>query len=265
MLQMSAPHPGRTIPLASLFALLQQLDLGQGDCRAIHDQQRDLPVRALQRLDNIRQGLRTFDTSFFQVPGRMNVYDEHPFKVILDYGHNPAAVLAMVNLVARLDVEGRRICVVSAPGDRRDEDIREIARNIAAGNFDQIILRRDDSRRGRGDDEVPKILEDELLAHGIDAYSIRIIVDEQEAIDKALNLAQRGDLLLIFGDATTRCWNQIISFKPDDGSREIVAGDEALMPNLLAELSSPQLIDLPSFESLVIDERGARLAAEDAD
>ena len=89
------------------------------------------------KVDNIRQGLRTFDTSFFQVPGRMNVYDEHPL-VILDYGHNPAAIQAMVNLCTRLDVEGRRICVVH-PGDRRDEDIRDIARQIAQGNFDQSL------------------------------------------------------------------------------------------------------------------------------
>ena len=44
------------------------------------------------KLEDIRHGLRTFDTTFFQAPGRMNVFDEHPFKVILDYGHNPAAV-----------------------------------------------------------------------------------------------------------------------------------------------------------------------------
>ena len=52
------------------------------------------------KLDAIRQGLRTFSTSFFQAPGRMNVFDEHPFKVILDYGHNPAAVEAMTHQLA---------------------------------------------------------------------------------------------------------------------------------------------------------------------
>jgi cyanophycin synthetase len=217
------------------------------------------------KVDNIRQGLRTFDTSFFQVPGRMNVYDEHPFKVILDYGHNPAAIQAMVSLCTRLDVEGRRICVVSAPGDRRDEDIRDIARQIAQGNFDQIIVRRDDSRRGRADKEVPQIIEDELLANGVDAYSIKIIIDEQEAVDAALQMAQRGDLVLIFGDATTRCWKQIISFKPDDGAISTTDGKADLGDSLRAEFSSPKLLDLPSLESLIIDERGARLAAEDSD
>ena len=65
--------------------------------------------------------------TFFQAPGRMNVYDEHPFKVIFDYAHNAHAVGAMADLARRLDVRGRRIVVVAGPGDRRDEDIRAIA------------------------------------------------------------------------------------------------------------------------------------------
>ena len=60
-------------------------------------------------LDQIRTGLRTFDNSFFQSPGRMNVFDEHGFRVILDYGHNEAAVGAMVDVVDRLKPRGRKI------------------------------------------------------------------------------------------------------------------------------------------------------------
>ena len=217
------------------------------------------------KVDNIRQGLRTFDASFFQVPGRMNVYDEHPFKVILDYGHNPAAVLAMVNLVARLDVEGRRLCVLSAPGDRRDEDIQEIARNVAAGPFDHIILRRDDARRGRGDDEIPRMLYDELLAAGVEADRLEVIVDEEEAVNSALERAKRGDLLLIFGDASTRCWKQIITHQPAERDNEAPSTADGDIGPVLAELSTPQGLDLRAFEALVIDERGARLAAEEAD
>ena len=96
----------------------------------------------------------------------MNIYDEHPFKVILDYAHNPAAVRAMCHLVDRFEPEGRRIVVLSAPGDRRDEDIREIA-EIAAGHFDQFICRCDDNRRGRGDEEVAVMLKNKLLEEGV--------------------------------------------------------------------------------------------------
>ncbi len=39
-------------------------------------------------LHDIRQGLRTFSTSFFQAPGRLNEVDVRGFKVIIDYCHN---------------------------------------------------------------------------------------------------------------------------------------------------------------------------------
>jgi cyanophycin synthetase len=113
-------------------------------------------------LDNIRHGLRTFDTSFFQAPGRTNVFDEHPFKVILDYGHNPAAIAAMADLADRLDIKGRRIVVSAMPGDRRDEDIVASARELA-GHFDHYVLKPDDDRRGRGPMEVPELLKAALL------------------------------------------------------------------------------------------------------
>lgn len=162
------------------------------------------------RIDNIRQGLRTFDTSYFQVPGRLNVYDELPFRVILDYGHNPAAIRAMVELVRRLDVANRRVVVLSVPGDRRDEDAADCARIVAeSGIFDRVFLKRDDGLRGRGPDEIPAILRKNLLAGGYPDERIVVIPDERAAIDAALEYCERDDLLLIFGDAISRCWKQV--------------------------------------------------------
>ncbi len=172
------------------------------------------------RLEDIRNGLRTFHATFYQAPGRMNVFDEHPFKVIMDYGHNAAAVDAVCQLVKRLDVKGRRLCVVAGPGDRRDEDIVEIAQAAARGDFDHYICRRDDDPRGRGDDEVPRMLRDTLVAAGIAPSRVSIVVDEQEAIDAALRLARPGDLVLLFADALARSWKQVVHFRAlgDDGA-----------------------------------------------
>jgi cyanophycin synthetase len=187
--------------------------------RAMHNVQNAMFAAAMGfsmglKLEDVRHGLRTFDTTFFQAPGRMNIFDEHPFKVILDYGHNPAAVEAMCRLVERLEVTGRRICVLAAPGDRRDEDITEIGK-IAAGSFDRYICRRDDHLRGRKPDEVPHLLRDALLANGVPADQILLISDEQAAVDAALREAQPSDLVLIFGDAITRSWKQVIQFRPE--------------------------------------------------
>jgi cyanophycin synthetase len=191
--------------------------------RALHNVQNAMFAAAMAfsmglKLEDIRHGLRTFDTTFFQAPGRMNIFDEHPFKVILDYGHNPAAVEVMCELVGRLDVAGRRICVLAAPGDRRDEDIAEIGR-IAAGHFDRYICRRDDTLRGRKPDEVPHMLRDALLCAGVAAEQVLVIPDEQAATDAALREAEAGDLVLIFADGITRTWKQVIQFRPEAPAR----------------------------------------------
>ncbi|HRI10701.1 MAG TPA: Mur ligase family protein, partial [Nannocystaceae bacterium] len=178
------------------------------------------------KADNIRHGLRTFDTTFFQAPGRLNVFDELPFKVILDYGHNPAAVRAIANFVTKLDITGRRICVLAAPGDRRDEDIRAIAR-IAAPAFGHFILRSDDNPRGRKPDEIPSMMHAELVAAGVPQGRIQTILDEQQAIETGLAMCEPGDLLRIFGEARSRCGKQIIRCR-DDGDHGLGAAPAAL-------------------------------------
>ena len=229
--------------------------------RATHNVQNAMFAAAIAfamgvKMEDIRQGLRTFDTTFDQVPGRMNVYDRHPFKVIMDYGHNPAAVRLMCELANRMEVRGRRVCVLSAPGDRRDEDIADIGR-AAAGYFDHYICRRDDGLRGRASDEVPRMLRSALLEAGVSAQAIDVVPDEQEAIDAALRLGRHGDLLLVFADALARSWNQIVRFRP-----EVTAGngDHAPVPAGIERAPGELLLD--EGQLLIRDERGVRLARE---
>jgi cyanophycin synthetase len=208
---------GRHIPLMWTHLIPATLE-----GRAMHNVSNAMFAAALAfslgiKLDAIRQGLRTFDSTFFQAPGRMNVYDEHPFKVIFDYAHNAHAVGVMADLAQRLDVRGRRIVVVAGPGDRRDEDIRAIAEAVA-GRFDHYICRRDDGLRGRASDEVPKIIASVLRERGVEDSAITLIPDEQEAIDAALRMGQPGDLLLVFADALTRSWKQVTKFKSAGGA-----------------------------------------------
>ena len=234
--------------------------------RALHNVQNAMFAAALAyamgvSLDNIRQGLRTFDTTFFQAPGRMNVFDEHPFRVILDYGHNAAAVEAMCNLVARLECPGRRLAVLAAPGDRRDEDILRIA-TIAAPHFDHFVCKRDDNLRGRGSDEVPDMLAEALRSAGVADEAIEVIPDEAEAIGHALGACRPGDLLLIFADNLTRSWKQIIHFEADT---ELIPSAPA--PATSVRLPQPPAEVLPTDDELIRDERGVRLARihEEAD
>jgi len=165
-------------------------------------------------LEHIRQGLRTFTTSFFQAPGRCNVFDEHPFRVIVDYGHNPAAMAKMVELVQSLRHQ-RAIGVMMAPGDRKDEAIREIGR-IAAKAFDEIIAKEDSNRRGRPPGEVARLLREGAVEGGVAPEKCHELLTEREAIELALGMAKPGDLLVVFADDVTACWKQIIYWgKPE--------------------------------------------------
>lgn len=239
--------------------------------RAMHNVQNAMFAAAMAfslgiKLDPIRQGLRTFDTTFFQAPGRMNVFDEHPFKVLFDYGHNAHAIAAMADLAQRLDVTGRRIVVLAAPGDRRDEDILEIAR-VAAGKFDHYICRRDDNTRGRDGDEVPRLLTRGLIEAGVPESAIQQVHDEQQAIDTALRMGQAGDLLLIFADALTRSWKQIIKFRPEGAP---VKPAPATAPVDAAPANDPQMLAREAelralMEGTVRDERGIVFAREQDD
>ena len=237
--------------------------------KAVHNVQNAMFAAALafsmgKPLDDIRHGLRTFNTTFFQTPGRMNIFDEHPFKVILDYAHNAAAFKGMCHLVSRLETQGKNICVISMPGDRRDEDIVEVAK-IVSGVFDYFICKADDNRRNRGYDEVPQILQKILLENGVAEDNIEVIPDEVESIQRGLSLAEPGDLLMVFGDNVTRCWKQIINFNQDG---ELTTSSKTTAP--IVEDSAESFVEpftLGAGQRLIKDERGVRLNTleEDAD
>ena len=232
--------------------------------RALHNVQNAMVAAAMAfslgiKLDAIRHGLRTFDTTFFQAPGRMNVYNEHPFKVLMDYGHNAHAVGVMADLAERLDVQGRRILVLAGPGDRRDEDLRAIAGQVA-GKFDHYICRRDDALRGRDGDEVPRIMAQALRDAGVSDDAISRIPDEQQAVDAALRMGRPGDLVLVFADALTRTWKQIVRFNPDGEMPK--AAERAEVPAL--ETSMDESL-VAAMEGVVRDERGLRFEREESD
>jgi cyanophycin synthetase len=220
---------------------------------AIHNVQNAMFAAAIAlamgvSLENVRQGLRTFTTDFFQTPGRMNFYNEHPFRVLLDYAHNAHGMASMAQTVRDLTVHGRRIGVISAPGDRRDQDILDLARAAAPG-FDLILLREDDNLRDRKPGEVGDLLRRGLIEAGFPAARIaERIYDEEEAVQSALETAQPGDLVVIFGDKLDRSWRQIVSFgRPaeapvgDTPVARIFADDEDVtaLPSILAPETMP--------------------------
>ena len=92
----------------------------------------------------------------------------------------------------------RRSVVISAAGDRRDEDIRQQTEILGAA-FDDVILYQDACQRGREDGEVIALLR-QGLSNASRTRRIDEITGEFVAIDLALERLHPGDLCLILID-----------------------------------------------------------------
>ena len=165
---------------------------------------------------DIRQGLRSFHPSFHEAPGRLNMVELHGVKVIIDYAHNPHGLAMAGDFVERLTAPGvngpepgHRIAVIASPGDRRDEDMRELGR-VAARLFDSVIVREDANKRGRQRGEIARnVMEGVERAPESRIQRAEIIIDEGPAIDAALEQARPGDVVLLCVDKPADTWRAL--------------------------------------------------------
>ena len=147
-------------------------------------------------VEEIRIGLQTFVPTPAQLPGRMNVFAFERYKVIIDYAHNPAGMEAMGRFVGSLGA-GFSTAIIAGTGDRRDQDLKDYSR-VAAEYFDELIIWKDeDYARGRDSSEVMNlILEGAQSTPG--KANIQVILDEDEAVDHALERARPNSVICVF-------------------------------------------------------------------
>jgi cyanophycin synthetase len=168
-------------------------------------------------LDDIRAGLKTFDTHFYLSPGRLNMIEVDDFHVLLDYAHNVAAYRNVAAFIAKLNVS-RRVGVVAAAGDRRDIDIETMGR-IAGIAFDRLIIKEDDNLRGREAGVTAEIMKRGAIAAGLAPEAIEVLLDEPVAVERALVQALKGDLVVITADDIKRTFDQIVKLRDERASR----------------------------------------------
>jgi cyanophycin synthetase len=169
---------------------------------------------------DIRQGLRTFSTSFFQAPGRLNEVPIDGYRVILDYCHNVDGMRRLTEFVdlmmSNQNGEGRQgsaIGVIGMPGDRRDEDHREYGR-LAAHSFDEVIVREDRNLRGRRQGESAELVrqgvEKGMAEQGARCATVKVQPDEQDAAVVAMHDARRGDLVMLCSDDIPAVYRRVM-------------------------------------------------------
>ncbi len=156
--------------------------------------------------DVIRKGLASFSNDQDNAAGRFNMFKFRGATVIADYGHNPDAMLALVQAVEAIPAT-RRSVVISGAGDRRDEDIRQQT-EILGEAFDEVVLFEDACQRGREDGEVLALLRDGLK-NASRTKSSPEIRGEFLAIDTAMDRLVDGELCLILVDQVQEAMDHI--------------------------------------------------------
>jgi len=197
-------------------------------------------------LHDIRQGLRTFSTTYYLSPGRLNVLDVKGVTVVVDYCHNPAGMRALGEFVDNYAAQRAaqsdntrisRIGVIGATGDRRDQDIAELG-EVAADHFDVIVVREDDNRRGRAIGAAAELVAGGIRSRiergGTRCRRVEIVPDETQAVRHALVLANAGDLVVLCVDKHARVLAELElrgqSAYAGARSDEVLTGDPDLDP-----------------------------------
>jgi cyanophycin synthetase len=159
--------------------------------------------------DPIREALSTFVGDPRQAPARFNVIDYCGATVIVDYGHNADALLALIDAISRIPHD-RRLVVYTAAGDRRDVDIVRQAEIIGAG-FDHVVIYEDKCTRGRPDGEVISLMRRGLAA-GARVSQIFETRGEFAAIESGLRTLRSGDLILVQADQVEPALEFVVRF-----------------------------------------------------
>ncbi|MBQ7087131.1 MAG: UDP-N-acetylmuramoyl-L-alanyl-D-glutamate--2,6-diaminopimelate ligase, partial [Clostridia bacterium] len=114
-----------------------------------------------------------------------------PFDIMIDFAHTPDGMKSVLTM-ARQITKGRIITVFGCGGDR-DKSKRPIMGEIAAKYSDKVIITSDNVRT-----ESPLSIAKETL-EGIENADVDMILDREKAIHYAMDIAQKGDLLMLLG------------------------------------------------------------------
>lgn len=188
--------------------------------KAIHNIMNTLPAVLAAYLyrditiEDIKQALQTFIPSPTQTPGRLNLFQFKKFKLMLDFAHNPAGLTLLCDFLNKMDATSR-VGIICGTGDRRDDDIKELGR-IAAQNFDEIIIRQDDSLRGRTADEIIRLLKEGINEIKPSNGSVTVLPNEKEAIMHAYTNAREGSLITLLADQVDESLDFVKKLKEEE-------------------------------------------------
>jgi cyanophycin synthetase len=195
----------------------------------------------------IARALTTFKTDPQTTPGRFNLHEIGGVQVVVDYGHNQAAMAALGQAVQALGSR-RTVLVIGLPGDRQDKDLAATIR-ATLGWADHYVLHDALDRRGREPNVVPELLRKEIETDG--RASCEITSNDIEAIGAAWQGLKPGDRLVIVADVVDhllQSLKRLVGYETDEAA--------CLVSEAATE--APARADAATFEALPPHSRNSR-------
>src|SRR3989344_4447352 len=150
----------------------------------------------------IRKTVESFEPPI----GRQEIVYKNDFEVMVDFAHTPNS-FEKILAPLRSKVKGRIIHVFGSAG-QRDSSKRPKMGNASSKYSDIMILTSEDPRL----ESVESIMDD--IKSGVEGLKTRVknntiteIYDRQNAINSAISMAQKGDMVLITGKAHEKSMN----------------------------------------------------------
>lgn len=140
-------------------------------------------------IEDIKKGIENLSL----IRGRVEKINEgQNFTVVVDYAHTDDSLRKLYETFK----SSRKIAVLGSTGGGRDSWKRPVLGKIADEYCNEIIITNEDPY----DEDPMKIINE--VASGVTTHSPKVILDRREAINYAISIAEKGDVILISGKGT---------------------------------------------------------------
>ena len=149
-----------------------------------------------------------------KISGRLDVLPNigQNFTVMVDYAHTPNGIKNLLNFVHTLNIN-RSIVVIGQAGER-DYLKRPVVGKTVCDNASYAIFCYEDPRS-----EDPKDIIDMMVKDIEDESKYEIVIDRSEAIKRAIDIAEKNDIVLVLGkgnETYEKLKNEVIYFNDEE-------------------------------------------------
>jgi cyanophycin synthetase len=147
-------------------------------------------------MEAIRSAMGCFECGYANTPGRLNVFDDLPFRIVMDFAHNADGMRLLCEFTDQQTPVGRKLIAFSGTVDRLDDSIRNMGRSVA-GHFDFYICKEYVHHIQKNPRKVAHLLKQGLMQGGVAEEQLVVMGNGKEVMFEIFDMCGPGDLLVM--------------------------------------------------------------------